>query len=534
MRASSPRPFSLLLVLVAALLISGGLLGACDSPADDEPPEAVETDEPTEEDTPDETLIASGGAVHLSLEDVEAAVHRMRLIAPRDSQGRLPEGDPEWMSSPQAQIALVRNLVHFQIVRHGAAERGITVTRDDVVAFIGEHDELRQYLPLFAVDADENELAISLTEELESLDLSIDDVTHLAEDMIYGEKLRDHLAEEFTDDQLWAIYQTARDEADLLVLQLHNTPTSEEIDQAMDRFDAEIRALYRDERERFRRPAIVRATLLTAPPEMARQQATEALAEAARRLPTDPPEEIANDLGLIPRVDRRIRPADSPEAFAAAPGESGVSLEASGGSSAWLVVDRTDEGIRPLDRSLRRELASEMLRSQGITPSNLEQAQRLRAILTDDLRGRPLQESEIDSLKDRLAQETDAAIHHTELFSVRASAVVPGLGLAEDLMEVVKELDFDDPVTEPVLDRNRIFVARLVDRRFPDRDTYEEEREEFRETFVERNRSLLVDQFVTRYQQEEGVSIQLGPLGDRYGTIAKKDAEPPPPAQLPE
>ena len=46
------------------------------------------------------------------------------------------------------------------------------------------------------------------------------------------------------------------------------------------------------------------------------------------------------------------------------------------------------------------------------------------------------------------------------------------------------ELSLDQPVTEPVLDRDRVLVARLVDRQLPDREAFEEERDESRRTVV--------------------------------------------------
>ncbi len=509
---------SLLVILLAIIPAVSLLATGCDRNERQTVDEVVESSAELQ----GERLVASGGRVELTLEEVERAVQRVRLVAQRNPDGTLPKGEADWIRQAPAQINLVRNLVHFQIVRHEAAERGLEVTPEDEIAFLKSQDNFSRYLPLFEEDAD-SETVDKLKRELQSFDLTIADVRHLVHDVILNDKLTEVLAEDFSDDQLWALYESARDEAELIVAQLHNTPTSSELDEAVRRLDAEIRAHYRDNRDRFMTPASTRVTLLSADKALDQQSLEPILQQAAERLGTDEdPAEISADLDLALRTNAHISRTENPAAAQADVGDTGFATTGHRGPVAWRVEEHLERQRRPLERPLIREIASELLREKGITPSNLQNARAARAVLQDIESDGPPDEDEIQQVLRRLQSVENARGIHTGFFSIRGGGFIPQLGLSEELKDAVRELTLDDPVTEPILDRNRVLVARLIDRRHPDRETFEEELDEFRAEFIERNKGRFVDQFVTEYQQEHDVEFNPQIVADHFGIDDKK------------
>ena len=502
------------LTIVLALLLTTSILsGGCDrddpsAPADQESQESADERQ---------DIVIYGGDLELTLHDVERAVERMRLLAPGAEDGHLPKDEPDWMKMPRAQIDIVQNLAHFRIVRLAAAERDIEITAADETAFLADHERLRRFLPLLQGEDEDN----ALQDELDAVDLSLDDIRHLVHDMILAKKLQEALAEEFSEEQLWAIYQQTHDEADLIVVRLHNTPASHEIDRAVDQYDAEIRAHYRDNRSQYITSPQVYLTILKGHSEEEREK----LQQAAEKLAAgeESPAAIAENFGFTLEENVSVTSNENPAAHRAEIGDIGVLLESRRGPYAWHVTETSEPRPRSLDRPLRREIASRVLREQeGITPSNRERAEEAQAILAKPEAGQPLSKEQRDALIEELAEAGFEAIH-TDIFSLPQSEVIPKIGLAENVVADLKERDLDDPVTDPVLDRNAVYVARIIERNKPDRQRYEEEREEFRERFLERNQERLVDDYVRNYQREKDVQFNTRPLAQRYGVYEKTD-----------
>ncbi len=507
-----------LTAIAAILLVVSALFIGCDRQEASEP-----SDEKAAEQKGEDVVIYGGG-LKLTLEEVNQQVERMRLLAPGVAQGELPDGDPDWMKAPHVQIDLIRNLARFHIVRRAAEERGLEITAAEETSFLAEHEPLKRYLPLLQNGED----ADALGDELDAVGLSIDDVRHLIHDMILTEKLTQALAEEFSDEELWAIYQQAHDEADIIAVRLHNTPASHEIDRALDQYDAEIRAFYREHRNRYRIPPQVITTILKAdsddenPP---LEEAAEQLGEGDRD-----PADIASDFGLTLEAELSVTRHENPAAHQSEVGAIGVLWESRRGPYAWRVEQKTEAQPRSLDRPLRREIASRVLREQeGITPSNRQRAQRAREILAEPDADQPLSESMQADLIERL-EEAGFEVIHTGLFSLQGSEVIPEIGLAENVVEALQKRDLDDPVTDPILDRNAVYVARIVERNHPDREQFDEERDAFREQFLERNRHRLVDNYVRKYQRDEGVEFNTRPLVEHYGPYKKPENLQTPPS----
>ena len=515
-------------VLIALLVLCIAPIG-CErddaSPSSDDEPTQQSQDEDVFQQRDDLVAYGGGGDIELTVDDVETAVERTRLVAAGVEDGDIPQGEPDWIQFPHAQSNLVRQLLHFQIVRRIASERGIDISAADETSMIAGHDQLQRYLPLFQ----NGEGAEELRDELADVGLDIDDVRHLAHDMILNDKLVEEVADEFPDEQLWAIYQEARDTADVVVASLHNTPTSTEIDRAVEQYDRQIREHFRDNRDRFIRPAQLEATTLTGD-----DDDRDALQRAAERLDDgDSPDDVADDMGLELRTDVALSRHRTPQAANADIGDTGIS-ESRHGAFVWQLDDRTEAERRSLDRPLRREIASQILRDEeGITPSNQQRAEQAQQILSDVDSANGLDDDVIAELVDELQQHDFEAVH-TGHFSIRQAPRIPEIGLAENLQTAIATLDFDDPVSQPVIDRNKIHVARLLERNEPERDTYEDERDEFRAQFMERNRDRLLDQLIGEYRENLDLQVSTQALADHFGVIDDKselhdtDAEQPP------
>ena len=513
MRASLVTFFILLFALT-------NLVAGCDRDDDDT---SLDDRIRTSEDAGD-ALVVYGGEIEITVDDVARTVDRLRLLAVDVDEGGIPDESPEWMKAPQAQISVVQNMAHFQVVRREAGERDITITPADEVEFIAEHEPLKRYLPLLQGEDDDG----ILQDELDAVGLDVDDVRHLVHDMLLTKKLREILADEFSEDKLWAIYQQSRDEADLVLARIRNTPASAEIDRAVDQYDEEIRAHYRENRSRFRTRPRVKTTILKA----SSSQDIEVLEEASQRLADGDPEQVSEEMDLELESDVDVSPNENPEAHRAEVGDTGVVAEGPRGPYAWLVDEKIEASTRSLDRPLRRQIASQILREEeGITPSNRLRAQEAAEILSQVDSGRPLEDDEVEALVTAL-EDADFDAFHTDVFSLHARGVIPEVGLAREVTAAVRDLDLDDPVTEPILDRNNVYVARLVERGHASRDEFEAELDEFREQFLERNKDRFVEQFVREYQNEQGVNFDLEPVAEHFGVIDKKDAQPssqPPP-----
>ena len=513
-----------LIAILTALIAASLLLPACDRDDRDSGEEITdeqrsESDDVDGEDDERSNFVADGGDIELSVDDVVAAVERFRLLAPGVEEGNIPDEAPAWMSNPQARSSVVRDLVRFQVIRLGAAHRDIEIDAADKTALISDHDQLQRYLPLFQNGDDSDELH----EELATVGLDIDDVRHLAHIKILEQKLEDALAEEFSDDQLWAIYQEAHDKADIVAVRLRNTPTSDEIDRAMSQYDEEIRAYFRDNRERYRTQPRVHATVLVADDD----EAAEAIADAAQRLEEgDEPETIAQELGLELSTGVNLRRSENQEGYHSDVGATGFLSDSRRGPYAWRIDERQESEPRSLDRPLRREIASQIMREEeGITPSNRQRAEEARTILNDGVTGEALEADEIEALKAQLEEAGFEPIH-TEHFSLHSSNPIPEVGLAREVSQALGDADLDDPVIEPTLERNAIYVARLVDRVHPDRETFDEDVDEFREGFLERNRDRLVDQYAHEYQSRYDVRFNLAVLDEHFGEVEHQKQPP--------
>lgn len=499
---------------------------ACQSESPGEEPEGSESAaQPVAEEEEDRShLLAYGGPIELTIDDLTTLVERSRLFSQRDDQGRLPQEEATWMAMPQAQVSMVRSLIQMEIYRYAAQERELTASEEEILRAITEDSRLYVYSPLLLSDSEEREEShLYLLSELESLGLSLEDIRTIGKEMVLQEKLKDLLAEEFPEETLRAIYNESNNEIDLVVVQFNNSPTSEEIDSAIQALDSSIRARYREQRERYFIPGQTVNTVLRIPDFQAEERSPRVLSEAFTRLQGgEDLVDIARELDLEIRENLIVSALENREAYHAEPGQVGIARRSRQGPYVWRLEKRITGERRPLDRPLRREIASELLRESGILPSRQEQANQAREIFSRFQSDKPLSEQEVEAL---LAALTEAGFraHQTDFFSLRTQPPIPGIGLAENFYEEVQTLTWDEPIAGPALDRDLVILGLMVGRTFPDQEGYERDRADFRESFLESNRERLLDQFAMDFQRNREIKINMSVVHNHYGQATKKE-----------
>lgn len=524
MRASSTRrrhpsgPRFTLPSLALALLMG---LTACDSTRESAP----ESGSPAAEEAPAEqaqerpaptTEVIRGEGVTLTLGEVEKAVDRLRIFAPRNEDGSFAEPDERWFRTPQAQSSLVNNLLHFEVMRLAAEEWELSITPEDRIKLVREQEQLTPFLPLF----EESEQSAALRQHLNEAGLSEDDVRHLVDDMVYAEKVHQQLVERFDDEALWAIYEAANDTATLVVVRGTNTPTSREIDEAVVAMADEIEAYYRDNPQRYMRPETARLTVL-------RPQGgdkPEAVREAARRLEAgEDAEAIAAGLGLELRPEAFLIKPENPAIFEDDASDIGFEMSGPRGQYAYKVLERMAPEPLELTRPLKREIASHLMRTRGVVDSARRRLEPALGIMESFPTGEALSDARIESMITELENAGFEAVR-SEPFSLQGQGIVPGVGLAEEVVEATAALSLNDPTVDaPVKSRDDVYVFRMVDRSRADRADFEAEREAFREQFMARNARRFTQELVHKTRDERNITLNLEPVRQRYPLMSKDE-----------
>ncbi|RVU43547.1 hypothetical protein EA187_12020 [Lujinxingia sediminis] len=523
MRASSTRrrhplgPRYTLPSLALALTMG---LAACDSAEKSAPENTSATQEAPAENNaerPDPTTeVIRGEGVTLTLGEVEKAVDRLRIFAPRNDDGSFAEPDERWFRTPQAQSSLVNNLLHFEVMRLAAEEWDLSIAPEDRLKLVREQEQLSPFLPLFEESAE----SATLRQHLNEAGLSEDDVRHLVDDMVYGEKVHQQLVERFDDDALWAIYEAANDTATLVVVRGTNTPTSREIDEAVVAMADDIEAYYRDNPQRYMRPETARLTVLR--PKGGDKP--EAVREAALRLKAgEDAEAIAAGLGLELRPEAFLIKPENPAIFEEDAEDIGFEMSGPRGQYAYKVLERMPPEPLELNRPLRREIASHLMRTRGVVDSARRRLEPALGIMEKFPTDKALSDAQIETMVTELENAGFEAVR-SEPFSLRGQGIVPGVGLAEEVVAATASLTLKSPTVDaPVKSRDDVYVFRMVDRSSADRADFEAEREAFRESFMARNARRFSQEFVHKTREDRNITVDLEPVRQRYPLMSKEE-----------
>jgi hypothetical protein len=468
------------------------------------------------------TVLASVRGQEVTLEEFEYAAKQSFLHAP-DAILREPgrAGGDERLAYPSVQINAVRGLLEDEIVRAEAARRGIEVSPEEIESYLREDPELSRFVapapgeqPRFVPGA---------------FGLSRADLEDSARSALLRDRLAERLLADIDERKLWEIYRRSVDQVDLAIASLENTPTSRELDRFVARQGAQIEKYFEEHPERYRTPRTVRLALLRPPAGRSHDEpgVLEKLRTAAARLRDGAdPETVATQLGLRVETEAHLVRGENREAFGAAPGATGVEIDGPRGTYAWRVAGHRESRALELGAGLRREIAATLLSSEQVTPTSRARLMSFRREMAELCRLRPRDglhaapDGAIAKLEER-AEKRSLAFTHTGMFSKTERGFVPKIGLAEAVHEAAfRRLDPENPVVDaPVLSRGKAHVFCLVGRRTPDRETFEREKEAFREALERQKRQTVVRDFLAGVMQD--ARMDLKPLRIKYGVARK-------------
>jgi len=468
-----------------------------------------------------DSVVGRAGDIEVNLADYDRFLRRSRLFAPGGKRGGKErragrEIPPERKASPRLQVQTVRSLLERRVLERVAEERGVEVSDEAVDSFIREHDKLGRWASALEPDAGGG---AGLPDGLSASDLRT-----VARARLVRRKLRDELVERPSAEELWELYRRRNTGVRIAYVALQNAPEPAEIDSFVERHSggetSRIREHFEQHRKKYRRSRLVEITGLRSP--SGEEVEESKLEEAAERLESgEPPEEVAAELGLEIEESSYLRRRENPQAFGAEEGAAGYQMDGPRGAYAWRVEGWREGKTAELDRSLRREIAAELLRKE-VVPSV---GDRLESIL--DLMRRVAERSDWPISREELAPVRealggDAELEVTEKFAKRPDDNVPGLGLAEPVMEAAFELSPEDPVAdEPILNRERAVALMLVDRDEASREQFEEGRESFRRRIVDQRRRRAVQNYLDEWFSEHEPSTDLEPVQATYGRLEK-------------
>lgn len=467
-------------------------------------------------DAGSETVIATAGEIEVTLGAYDRFLRRTRLFAPGGADAA-PEIPAERKANPRLQSQTVRSLLEDRVLKRLADERGVEIGSEAVAEFIRSHESLRRWSDVLDADAGDGvELPDGLARE---------DLRAVARSRLRRRELRDELVEPPGEKELWELYKRRETKIRIAYVALENTPESDEIDAFVEEHSGDtaskLREYFEEHSDRYRQPKLVEVAVVR--PEGGADVAEEKLREAAANLEGDTPaRKVAEELGLEFEERSYLRRRENREAFGAEQGETGYQTDGPRGAYAWRVEGWREGKLPELDRGLRREVAADMLRRE-VVPSVREQLESVLEVMRSvaEETSWPIESEDLEPVR-RAISDVDAPLKITEPFARNRRGSVPGLGLAEPVMEAAWGLDPSDPVAdEPILNRERAVALMLTERQKATREEFERRRESFREKVLESHRKGAVSDYLKEWFSEHEPSVDMEPVQAKYGRLEK-------------
>ena len=468
-------------------------------------------------------------------------VARGILYAPDEALARGQRHvNPEPLSAPHVQLDMMRALISARLVDLVAQARGMTASPEEISAHLEADPKLSRFKPNGVQLADGRVLPATLGD----FGLSMEVLQTHARQELLSRKLTEALLQSMTTEQLWELWQRRHDLASALIVEISNTPSSQEIDDFVALQGPRVEAHFREHQSRYQPAPQVILTLLRLPPEQpldddarARLARGRALLEASSAQGQPPTSDQARALGLTLEPAQALVRQEDPAAFAAPVGQAGLSLGRPPGSYAWLVERKPPAPPATLSPAVRREIAAELLRIGQPSQAALATFERARALLRGlkrDASGKA-QPASLRQIVQALGA-LDARVHLLqEPFARDPEGFIPKVGLASPLSDALFTMTLGPGalLEAPVLSRQTLYAGALLDRRRPDRAAFEAALPTWREDTIKAQRPYILDEYLASLAQRRGVTMNLHPLKARYGHLRKATPTPPPPSEPP-
>jgi hypothetical protein len=483
---------------------------------------------------PSPDAIAWGDGISVTTAEFERAVRQGVFFTTDEglfTDGAIPD---EALSRAYLQLSVSRGLVSMKLLELEAQRRGISPSPEDVEAFIKSHNSLARFAstPFKASDGRE------IPHPWDRYGVTRDDLVQVARGLLLQDRIRDALVADLAKEDLWDSYRVANTRRRLLIAHSPNIPTSDEIDKLIARDEAQPKSSITEYFERNKRlylsPRTIKLTMLSAPYGSDITKWRDPLAKAAERLKAGEPEaQIAKDLKLTLQKDVSLVRQENSIAFQAKVGDTGYAEYGPRGIYAWR-LDATEESKLPeLDRPLRREIAATLLQHQLTNNAknlHAELAELLAKLPVNDVGDVP--PADLDALRKKFA-DSDVQLLVTEPFPASPDGFIPGAGLVEPLSKAAFSLSMAAPMLpSPVVSRQRVYSARLLDQEEASKDAYEAERAAWTKKTQDQRAPTILEATIGDLREQRQVQVDLEPLRVKFGRQDKgtpnNDAAPTP------
>ena len=500
MSASIVRQFRIniaSLSLVCAL--SAVAAAGCDAPAPPSAPTPTPTPAPAKapQTTPSvgpQTPLVTGPGLSILVADAQRKLRHHAIFAPPKAfaQGTW-RVDERARGSRVFRYKLMRELIADAVLEREAAKRQITVTPQDLDAYIKQSPVLNRFEP----DGVRMPGGALLPLPAEVLGFTLEDVRDAARRELLRERLRARLLTEFTPEHFWKVWAHDKERVEAILVGVPNRPAAYEVDSFVDNNAQAIEQHYKSKPEAFQTTARTTVTMLRqtqATPTGAAEQALERLRAG------DAPAQVATQLNLELRASVEVVRAQDRAIARAKIGESGISQWPDKRKRVWVVRGRSAPKLLPLDKNLRREIAHTLMRARGIIPSartSWAKARRaLEALPAPKALKRPgARAGALASLQSQGWQ----VIWPERAFVRSKSDFVPQVGVAPQLLEALFEAQPGEVLPQPVLQDRTIWAARVLSHARPSREVYEAQKDTFKAQYLAAQKDGLLDVFVARH-----------------------------------
>lgn len=387
-----------------------------------------------------------------------------------------------WRTGREAPLAALRSAdlrrrltikaLETQVVRQTVARLGLQP----------EPEALRRALANALVSRPHDAPVASIPTDLDAklaarFEAPVATVRRVAADLLEGDTFSAHLLDAVPDATHRARWLRANTKVVVDLLRVPRVPTGSEIEAVVGLQADDIDIWYDIHRERFNRPEKARVRRALAQPasdDAAAWAAAERRAEAwAARLTAGAALDAVMGEGDGSEARRggrfgRATREQLPQAFSVDPGGHTQPIREPDGWAVYHVEAFIPALVRPRhDRPVRREIAATLLRETDVLPHARHIAERARLLLKMRPDGAVLPEL---IKAERLKRST------TPPFAQSERTLVPGIGIAPDLVEAIFALRAPGAVTSVVRVRQDYVIARLVRRDAPDPATWPQAR----------------------------------------------------------
>jgi hypothetical protein len=463
-------------------------------------------------------VIAMGGHITITLDDLQAAVRRAQLF-----------GQPlraHALADPMQQRLLIDQLLRRALLFEEATARGLPPITD-----AARRDYLRM-VPSLApfADLDPDALAARLHEA----QCSTDDLWGITDEAITAQQLTQALLLQVTDDDLWERYRALNTRARVEALRLLNVPSPQELTRFVREHADEVTQHFTAHPNLYRNPALAHVwTLTRAIPSDATaldiealRQEVEALRQRARAEDLSTLARMYSDDPLSGPLGGRLAPASesqNPDAFALPIGQPSEVLRRRNHLYFFIVESITPAQERPLDLGLQREIASALLRKRGPSPAAAAAALDLLSAWRRAPQD-PFPPPPGSPLAALIAKHHADILPPADIPLDPETAYFPSLGYRAALHAATISLTLDQPfLSEPILDGDSFFIARITARQDASRTRFNAELPLFRaQTMAHIAPSILHQHLAARSAAlASTIYVNLRPVQALYGTLQR-------------